>query len=103
MVRSSRCLVISSNFSLSSSTRAWCPADVIAVEQDDRGRDPLTLLVRNNDGLSVLVDIRARRVSGSQVDPVNARLRPSDTAGTPVARSIDQVLHAALCVEYTLP
>ena len=46
--------------------------DVVAVEQDDRGRDPLTLLVGNDDGLSVLVDIRDRRVSRSQVDPVNA-------------------------------
>ena len=46
--------------------------DAVAVEQDDRGRDPLTLLVGDDDGLSVLVDIRDRRVSGSQVDPVNA-------------------------------
>ena len=46
--------------------------DVVAVEQDDRRRDPLALLVGDNDGLSVLVDIRDRRVSGSQVDPVNA-------------------------------
>ena len=46
--------------------------DVVAVEQDDRRRDPLALLVGDDDGLSVLVDIRDRRVSRSQVDPVNA-------------------------------
>ena len=46
--------------------------DVLAVEQDDRRGDPLALLVGDDDGLSVLVDIRDRRVSRSQVDPVNA-------------------------------
>ncbi len=46
--------------------------DVVAVEQDDRRRDPLALLVGNDDGLPVLVDIRDRRVSRTQVDPVNA-------------------------------
>ena len=46
--------------------------DVFAVEENDRGSDALALLVRNDDGLAMLVDIRDRRVSRSQVDPVNA-------------------------------
>ena len=46
--------------------------DVFAVEKHDGRRDPLALLVGDDDGLSMLVDIRDRRVSRSQVDPVNA-------------------------------
>ena len=46
--------------------------DVVAVEEDHRRRDPLALLVGDDDRLAVLVDIRDRRVSGSQVDPVHA-------------------------------
>ncbi len=46
--------------------------DVLAVEEDHRRRDPLALLVGDDHGLAVLVDIRDRRVSGSQVDPVDA-------------------------------
>ena len=46
--------------------------DVLAVEQDDRRRDPLALLVGDDDGLAVLVDVGDRRVGRPQVDPVNA-------------------------------
>ena len=46
--------------------------DVVAVEEHDRRRDPLALLVGDDDGLAVLVHIRDRRVGRSQVDPVHA-------------------------------
>ncbi len=46
--------------------------DVVAVEEDDRWRDPLALLVGDDDGLSVLVNIGDRRIGRPQIDPVDA-------------------------------
>ena len=46
--------------------------DVLAVEEDDRGRDPLALLVGDDHRLAVLVHVGDRRVGRSQVDPVHA-------------------------------
>ena len=46
--------------------------DVLAVEEDDRRRDPLALLVGDDHGLAVLVDVGDRRVGRPQVDPVDA-------------------------------
>ena len=45
--------------------------DVVAVEQDDRRRDPLALLVRDDHRLAVLVHVGDRRVGRPQVDPVH--------------------------------
>ncbi len=46
--------------------------DVSAIEKDHRRSDPLALLVGDDHGLAVLVDIRDRRVSCSQVNPEDA-------------------------------
>ncbi len=45
--------------------------DVVAVEEHDRGRDPLALLVGHDHRLAMLVHIGDRRVRRTQVDPVH--------------------------------
>ena len=46
--------------------------DAVAVEEDDRGRDPLALGIRHDHGLAVLVDVGDGRISRPQVDPEHA-------------------------------
>ena len=57
--------------------------DVVAVEQDDRRRDPLALLVGDDDGLAVLVHVGDRRIGRPQVDPVDALAGPRSRQGLP--------------------
>ena len=46
--------------------------DVVAVEEHDRRRDPLALLVGDDHGLAMLVNVGDRRIRGPQVDPIDA-------------------------------
>ena len=55
----------------------------LAVEQDDRRRDPLALLVGDDHGLAVLVDVGDGRVGGPEVDPVHALQAVAHVKGSP--------------------